>query len=172
MNTLFIIALLASVATVAWLAGSTSTRSARPDWLAGAERALSRAADARTIVAALGLHVENGIDAHHVEWWHRDEDGSYRSRLGRVADADASVLDLWVAEGRTWRRDAGEVTVGPGADAARMLAAMSGELAVALSHHARPAGVLVVGARRDGRPYDDRHVADLEALGDHLVLVA
>jgi len=32
--------------------------------------------------------------------------------------------------------------------------------------------VLAIGARRDGRPYDERDVAELEALGDHLVLVA
>ena len=89
MQTLLLITLLASVAIVAWLVGRSATRSTRPDWLASAERALSRAPDARAIVAAVGSHVEHGIEAVHVEWWNRDDDGSYRSRLGRVANADA-----------------------------------------------------------------------------------
>jgi hypothetical protein len=39
MQILLLIALLASVALVAWLAGRTTARSTRPGWLAGAERA-------------------------------------------------------------------------------------------------------------------------------------
>ncbi len=170
MQILLLSALLASVAIAAWLAGRTTARSARPGWLAGAEQALGRAADSRAVVAALGHHVESGLDATNVEWWHRDEDGSYRSRLGRVADADAGVLDLWVAGGRTWCRQ-GRDTTPAGADVARVLGAIGAEVVIALCHRGRPVGMIAVGPRRTGLRYEHPDIAELEALGDHLVLV-
>jgi signal transduction histidine kinase len=76
-----------------------------------------------------------------------------------------------VFAGATWRR-AAEGRAAPSSDAGRVLSAMGAELAIALAYHAQPAGVLTIGARRNGRAYDARDVADLEALADHLVLVA
>jgi signal transduction histidine kinase len=194
MQTVLLIALLAGVVVVAWLASPARSRAARPDWLASAERALSRAAEPRAVLAALVHHVESGIDASHVEWWQRDEDGTYHCRRASLADgerqtladgerqtiadgerqslddADASALDLWVAEARTWCRHPTASAVS-GSDVAAALATTDAEVVVPLCHRGRPVGVLAIGARRGGRRFDEREITELEALGDHLVLV-
>src|SRR5262245_51321661 len=100
-----LIALVAGVAAFALGTRNLRARSERADWLVGALRALSRADEPRGLASALAHHLESGIGASHVEWWQRGHDGTYSSRLGRIADADANVLDLWIAEGRTWHCD-------------------------------------------------------------------
>jgi two-component system, NtrC family, sensor histidine kinase HydH len=173
-----LIALLASALAYARLVRSTPARVERRDWLAGAIRGLSRAGAAPSIAVALTYHVEHGLGASGVEWWRRDDDGSYRSRCGRIAASDAAVLDLWAAENRSWCRTEAAtppITHDPAGvlpDAARVLSAAGGHLVIALSERGRPVGVLVVGPCRDGGRYTERDVADLEALADHLVLVA
>jgi signal transduction histidine kinase len=157
--------LIASIAIVVALWAVVRTprrrRSEPRDWLPAALRSLSHAEDSRTLAAELSRSLESGIDAAHVEWWQRDEDGAYRSRSGRIGGSDAGALDAWVGSGGTWRRE--DTT---DADAPRVLAATGTALIVA-----RPVGFLAVGARRDQRPYAEAEVDRLEALADHLVLV-
>lgn len=165
-----LIALLAGV--VAFCCGRRSPRvgADHTDWLAGALRALSRADEPRALASALAHHLESGLGAFQAEWWQRDDDGTYRSRVACLAGADASVLDLWIAEGRTWQRNVpSAMPVTP--DAGNVLAATGGDLAVALALRGRPIGLLVVGPRRAGGPYGAADVAKIEALADHLLLV-
>lgn len=138
------------------------------DWLPAALRALAEAEEPRAIAAVLARYLELGIGASGVEWWQRDEDGAYRSRLDLIAGADAIALDLWVGTGGTWRRDAGTES---SPDATRILAATGADVIVALHTHHRPVGLLAVGARSDCRPYAVEDVARFEALADHIVLI-
>jgi signal transduction histidine kinase len=165
-----LIALIAGVAALLRMVRAAARERSEPcDWLPGALGALSRAGDRSEIVAILTGSLAAGIDASHVEWWPRDEDGTYRSRLGRIEGADASALDLWVVSASTWQRSTASPTR---AETTRVLAATGAELVVPLRVHARPVGVLAVGARRDGRPYGETDLLRLEALAEHLVLVA
>ena len=144
-------------------------RDERRDWFPGALRALTTAGDSREIEAMLTRHLEIGLDASTIEWWQRDDDGSYGSRLGRISGTAASVLDAWITTAGTWRRDD---SASASLDATRVLSDTGADLVVPLRAHERPVGLLVLGPRYDRRAYRDQDVVCLEALADHLVLVA
>ncbi len=170
MPILLVIALTASVAALAWLGGRASARATRRAWLAPVLQSLSTNDGSRALGAILSDEVAPGIDASHVEWWHRDSDDSYGSRLGRIVDADARVLDAWIGVGGTWRRDAAPRA--PGDEVVRTILASTGaELVVAVRDGARALGLLAVGGRPNGEPYAAGDVGDLEALAQHLALV-
>ena len=167
-----LIALLAGVAAVVRRAvAAPSGRAERRIWLPDAMRALAAGGDPSVITAVLARELARGVDAAHVAWWRRDEDGSYRSELGRIAGADATALDRWIAEGDPWQR-AATPTERPVADVARLLADTGATLVVPLGLDAAPLGLLALGPRRDGRPYTAADVETVAALGRHLALVA
>jgi signal transduction histidine kinase len=166
------IALLAGVGVVAAAvvlrAGRRARRRAeRGEWLAAAIRALSGARDGRALDAVLHRHFETGLGASYVDWWRRDDDGSYRSRLGRIAGVDATRLDAWVVGGVVWQRRAT-----PTPDGLRIVADLPGEVVVPLCAHDHPLGLLVLGPRGDDRPYAADDLVPVVAFADHFGLVA
>jgi signal transduction histidine kinase len=172
MRILMLITLLACVAAVVRRRVAASPgRTERRTWLPDAMRALAGAGDMRLIAATLGRELGRGVDAAHVAWWRRDEDGSYRSELGRVAGADAAALDRWIVGGEPWQR-ATSSTEHSGADVARLLADTGATLVVPLGLDARPLGLLALGPKRDDRPYGAADVQEIDALGRHLAVVA
>jgi len=170
MLTPFLVALFVSVVACASVARIARVTTEGRDWLAAALRAVGRAADAPAIEAALAYHVAIGLDATGLDWWRRDDGGSYRGGRREIVGADAAIVDGWVQTGVAWCRydDARGVVR---SDIGRVLDATDGALAIPLAASGAPLGMLVVGARRNGRPYDARAVAELEALAAHLVLV-
>jgi signal transduction histidine kinase len=170
MRTLMLIALVAG-ALLLWRlarAGRRPIERDAHDWLPAALRDLAAADGPRAIEALLSHHLELGLGASHVEWWRRDEDGTYHSRHDRIDGADAGGIDAWVAAGATWRSDA-PVFASP--DAERVLAATGANVVAALHVHRSPVGFLVLGARTDARPYDAADLARIEALAHHVVLI-
>lgn len=143
----------------------------RAHWLPAAMRAVASPRDPQTIADVLARELGIGIDATHAEWWRRDEDGTYRSLLGRIAGADAAALDRWIGEGDAWHRATSSAD-GPGAEVARLLADTGASLVVPLRLDGQALGLLGVGVRRDGRPYDAAEVDAVAALGGHLALIA
>jgi signal transduction histidine kinase len=169
---LITIALIAGVGVVAALGAARARRrwrecAERAEWLAAAIRALAGARDARALAAILGRHLEAGARASCVDWWRREDDGSYRSRLGRIAGTDAAVLDGWVAAGVAWRRQARAVP-----EALRVIADLPGDVMVPLRAHDHALGLLVLGPRGDGRAYADDDLMRVAAFADHFALVA
>ncbi|MCC6763933.1 MAG: hypothetical protein IT293_04640 [Deltaproteobacteria bacterium] len=161
--------LIASTGLLAWLARRAAPDPTGSAWLARALRALSEAPGAAATVSVLSTEVATGINASHVEWWRRRDDGSWESRLGRIADADALALDAWVAAGVTWQRR-GEIGTADAAVGA--LAATGARLVVPIRCGTRPVGLLAAGGRPDGRVYDARAVGDAEVVAHHLALLA
>jgi signal transduction histidine kinase len=166
-----LIALLAgAVAAVVGRARSVRRgREDRGDWLAGAIVALAGARHEAELASVLAAHLEAGTNASHVAWWRRDDDGSYRARLGRVAGSDAIVLDLWVATGATWQWNAAAAAT---PDAQRILSDLQADVVVPLRAHDRPLGLLAIGVRHDLRPYPQDDLVRLAAFADHFGLVA
>lgn len=166
-----LIALLACVAAVVRRAvAARPGRAPGHAWLPDALRALAGAEETRVIAETLARALATGVDAAHVAWWRREEDGAYRSDLGRIAGADAALLDRWITDGSPWQR----ATAGaehPAPAVARLLADTGGTLVVPLAMAAKPLGLLALGPRRDGRPYRDEDVTAVDALGRHLALV-
>ena len=172
MRILILIALLAGVAAVIRRSVAASPgRAERRTWLPDAMRALGAGGDPPRITEVLTRELARGVDAGHVAWWRREEDGSYRSELGRVAGADAAALDRWVADGAAWQR-ATSPAEGAVAEIARLLADTGAMLAVPLALDARPLGLLALGPRRDGKPYGAADIESVAALGRHLALLA
>jgi signal transduction histidine kinase len=174
MRMLILIALFAGVGAVVTVAvgrlrGGWRGRADHGEWLAGAIVALAGARDEDELAAILERHLDAGAGASHVEWWRRDDDGSYRSRRAPSAASDAGVLDLWVASDAPWQRG-----VAPAAapDAERVLAAHRADLIVPLRAHDQPLGFVALGARRDQRPYGHADLVHLRAFADHFGLVA
>lgn len=165
-----LIALLAGVAAAIRRAvAAPAGRVENGTWLPDAMRALA-GADPRVIAAVLARDLARGVDARQVAWWRREEDGSYRSELGRIAGADAAALDRWVADGASWQR-ATSPADDAGVEIARLLADTGASLVIPLALDARPIGILALGPRRDGRVYGTADVAAVDALGRHLALV-
>lgn len=172
MRILMLIALLAGFAAVVRRGvAAAPSRVENRTWLPETMRALAGAGDPSVIVEVLARELGRGVDAAHVAWWRREEDGSYRSELGRVAGADAAALDRWVADGESWQR-ATTLAADPVGEVARLLADTGAALVVPLALDARPLGLLALGPRRDGRPYGSADVGSVDALGRHLALVA
>jgi signal transduction histidine kinase len=172
MRILMLIALLAGVAAVIRRGvAAPSGRVPSGSWLPDAVRALARAGDPRVIADVLARELARGVDAAHVAWWRRQEDGSYRSELGRVAGADAAALDRWVADGAPWQRATSSAD-GAAVESARLLADTGAALVVPLALDGQPIGLLAIGPRRSGRPYRPADVAAVDALGRHFALVA
>jgi len=169
MLTPFLVALFVSVVACASVARIAHVQAEGSDWLATALRAVGRAGDVPAIEATLTYHVEAGLDATSVDWWRRGDDGSYRVGTRAIVGADAAAVDAWVRTGAPWRR--GDATA-VASHAGSVLDATGGAVAIPLSAADAPCGMLVVGAPRNGRPYEARAVAELEALAAHLVLVA
>jgi signal transduction histidine kinase len=166
------IALFAGVALVALAVAVRVVRQWRDraehgEWLAAAIRALSGARDVRELDAVVHRHVEAGVGAAYADWWRRDDDGSYRSRLGRIAGADAVVLDRWVVGGVAWQRHAT-----PTPDGLLIVADLPGDVMVPLYAHDHPLGFLALGRRADGRLYDADDLLTVAAFADHFGLVA
>ncbi len=148
------------------------TPAERSAWLPSAMRAVAGAArEPQAIADVLVRELGIGIDATHAAWWRREEDGTYRAALGRIAGADAACLDRWIAEGDAWQRAIPSAAAAP-SDVERLLAATGACLVVPLRLEGRPLGFLAVAARRDGRVYAAAEVAAVAALGGHLALVA
>lgn len=170
MRILMLIALLACVAAVA--RRGLAPRAGRADraWLPDALRALGAATETRAIADVLARELATGVDAAHVAWWRREEDGAYRSDLGRIAGADAVLLDQWIVDGAPWQRATADAKH-PTPAVARLLADTGGTLVVPLAVDGRPLGLLALGPRRDGRPYRDDDVTAVDALARHLALV-
>jgi signal transduction histidine kinase len=152
---------------LAWSLARRS-RSARRDWLPDALRALAAASEPRELDAIVVRHVQVGLQASRIEWWHREDDGGYRGPAEAIAGVDARLLEAWVLAAVAWRRDDAADSC---ADVTRVLAATGAELVVPLRARGRALGMLVLGARTNRRTYEDRDLAGLAALADHLVLV-
>ena len=172
MQMLISIALIAGVVALVSVAAARARagwpgRGERGAWLAAAIRALAGARDERALAAVLSRYLEAGVDASYVDWWRRDDDGSYRSRLGRIAGADAGVLDAWVAAGVAWQR---HTTAAP--EALRVVVELPGDAMVPLYAHDHPLGLLVLGPRHDRRPYETDELVAVAAFADHFGLVA
>lgn len=173
MRIVILIALLVcAAAAIHRLRAGYTPRPERRSWLPDAMRALSGAREPRAIVAALARELAIGVDATHVEWWRRDEDGTYRSRFGRFTGSDASVLDLWIVDAGPWQRHVPNDASSMSADATSLLTGTSADLVVPLRIEGRPVGLLAVGGRQDGRVYGGPDVGAIAALADHLALVA
>ena len=150
--------------------GDAQPGDAQPsDWLAGAIVALAGARDDDELTAVLELHLDAGADAVRVEWWRRDDDGSYRSPRGRCAGCEAVALDRWVVSGPIWQRHEAS-TAGP--DAERVLADLDADLIVPLRAQDYPLGFLVLGTRTDRAPRAHGQLVRLRAFADHFGLVA
>ncbi|MEO6028739.1 MAG: HAMP domain-containing sensor histidine kinase [Candidatus Binatia bacterium] len=150
--------------------GDAQPDDAQPDqWLAGAIVALAGAHDRDELTAVMAHHLEAGADAVRVEWWRRNDDGSYRSPRGRRAGCEAVALDLWVASGPTWQRHETS-TAGP--DAQRVLTDLEADLIVPLRAQDHPLGFLVLGARPERGAYAEDELVRLRAFADHFGLVA